>query len=113
MSKVDYGTVEVEVGGETYVLSPTLDCIRKMKRWGLASPMAAIEACRGFDPETLAIVIASASGKGQKDLSQIAEAVHNQGTVVVTPKVMDFLVSLLNPTGKEVWDSSGGESEGE
>lgn len=112
MSKVDYGTVEVEVGGESYTLLPTIDCIRKMKRWGLASPMAAIEACRGFDPEVLAIVIAAGSGRGQKDIGPISEAVHDHGTVSVTPKVIDFLVSLLNPTGRDA-EPDKGATEGE
>ena len=56
MSRVDYGTVEIALGDETYTLKPTLDCIRKLKRWGLGSPMEAVEACRKFDPGYLAIV---------------------------------------------------------
>jgi hypothetical protein len=101
MSRVDYGTVEVEVGDEVYVLSPTIECVRKMKRWGLSTPLNAIEACRGFDPETLATVIVSGSGKGQKDISPMTDAVHYEGTVNVAPKVIEFLALLMNPTGKE------------
>ena len=102
MSKIDYGTVEVEVGDETYVLSPTIECVRRMKRWGLATPLAAIEACRGFDPETLAIVLAAGAGKGQKDISDLTEKVHYAGTVNVAPKIIEFLALLMNPTGKEI-----------
>ena len=105
MSKVDYGTVEVEVGDEVYVLSPTIECVRKMKRWGLATPLAAIEACRGFDPETLAIVIAAGAGKGQKEISDLTESVHYSGTVNVAPKIIEFLALLMNPTGKDAEDS--------
>ena len=112
MSKVDYGTVEVEVGDETYVLSPTIECVRKMKRWGLATPLAAIEACRGFDPETLAIVLVAGAGKGQKEISDMTESVHYAGTVNVAPKIIEFLALLMNPTGRDV-DGDEAKPEGE
>lgn len=101
MSRVDYGTVEISVGGETYTLTPTLDCVRKLKRWGLGSPLKAIEACREFEADTLAIVIAAGAGKGQKEFEPLAQAIHDAGTVNVTATVIEFLTLLLNPTGKE------------
>lgn len=114
MSRVDYGTVELTVGDEEYTLTPTLDCVRKMKRWGLGSPMKAIEACREFDADMLAIVVAAGAGKGQKQLEQIAQDIHDEGVIEVTNHVVEFLTMLLNPTGKEQPDEKPEEKpEGE
>jgi len=112
MSKVDYGTVEINIGKETYVLSPTIECVRKMKRWGLSTPLEAMQACRGFDPETLATVIVAGSGKGQKDINPMTDDVHYAGTVNVAPKVIEFLALLMNPTGREIEDKEDAD-EGE
>jgi len=101
MSRVDYGTKEVTIDGETYTLTPTLNCVRNIKRWGLGSPMEAVEACRKFDPDALAVVVASGAGLGQKQLEKLADAIHYEGTVNVTAPVIEFLAMLLNPTGKD------------
>ena len=111
MSQVDYGHVEITIGDEALTLTPTLDCVRKLKRWGLGSPMEAIEACRKFDADTLSIVVAAGSGKGQKQLEPLAQAIHDQGTSNVTAPVIDFLVMLLNPTGKTVDDDADSKEE--
>lgn len=101
MSRVDYGTVELTVGDESYTLTPTLDCVRKLKRWGLGSPLKAIEACRDFDVDNLAIVIAAGAGIGQKQIEPLAQLIHDAGVVNVTAPVVEFLQLLLNPTGKD------------
>ena len=115
MSRVDYGSVDVKVGGEVHTLSPTIDCVRKLKRWGLGSPIEAIEACRKFDPDTLAVVLAAGSGQGQKQLEPLAKAIHDEGTITVTAPVIEFLQMLFNPTGKDLdeEDAKGDETEGE
>lgn len=112
MSRVDYGTVEITIGDETYTMTPTLDCVRKLKRWGLGSPLKAIEACREFEPDTLAIVVAAGAGKGQKQFEPLAQAIHDAGVVNVTAEVIEFLTMLLNPTGKDKTDEEE-QPEGE
>ena len=110
MSRVDYGTVEIALGDETYTLKPTLDCIRKLKRWGLGSPMEAVEACRKFDPDSLAVVLAAGAGLGQKQFGPLAEEIFAAGTVNIAAPLIEFLAMLLNPTGK---DQEEDKDEGE
>lgn len=102
MSKVDYGIVEVEIGGTTYTLEPTLDCVRKLKRWGVGTPMEAMKSIESMDPDTLAIIVAAGSKQGQKQLDPLAEAIHLEGTLNVGPKLVGFVGSLMNPTGKDI-----------
>lgn len=113
MSRVDYGTKEVIIDGKTYTMTPTLNCVRLIKRWGLGSPMDAVEACRKFDPDSLAIVVAAGAGIGQKKIEALADAIHYEGTVNVTAPVIEFLAMLLNPTGKDPELDEDKESEGE
>lgn len=112
MSRVDYGTVELSVGDEVYTLTPTLDCVRKLRRWGIGSPRNALEKCQDLDPDTLAIILAAGAGLGQKHFNELAEGIHNYGVVNVMNGIAEFLALLLNPTGKEV-DEQETKEQGE
>jgi len=114
MSRVDYGIVEVEIGGETYTLSPTIDCSRKMKRFGLGSPRKVLELLQDMDADDMAMVVAAGAGLGQKQLEPLAKAIHDDGTIHHAAKLIEFVVTLMNPTGKEPdLDAQEGEPEGE
>ena len=112
MSRVDYGTVDVEVGKDTYTLKPTLECARQIKAAGLGGPIQAIKALQDFDADILAVVIAAGAGIGRKKVDDLAEKIHFAGTINVAPKVIEFVGMLINPTGRdavEEKDSPKGE----
>ena len=113
MSRVDCGPGECTAGDEVYTLTPTLDCVRKIKRWGYETPLKAIEACQGFDADTLAIFVAAGTGKGQRDFGPIAQALFDEGTINVTGPIITFLQMLLNPTGKDKTEDAEDEDKPE
>lgn len=105
MSKVDYGTVELKLGKEKYTLVPTLDCIRKMKKWGVGGPVQAVESLREMDADKMAVIIAAGSSRGQRELEDIAQAIHRDGVIHIVAPVAEFLNKLLNPTDRDPEDT--------
>jgi hypothetical protein len=112
MSRVDYGTVQVTISGKDYTLKPTLSAYQKIdsRMGGLRQ---AIESCSNMSIDGLVFIIAAAAGVGQKDTGDLAQAVFEEGTMNVLPKVTEYLLLLLNPTGKEAPDKVDDESPGE
>jgi len=102
MSRLDYGTVDVEIGDETFTLKPTLECARQIKQAGLGGPIQAIKALQDFDADILAVVVAAGAGIGRKKVDDLAEKIHTAGTINVAPKVIEFVGKLINPTGRDL-----------
>lgn len=100
MSRANYGMVEVSISGKTYELKPTLAAYQKIdtRMGGLRQ---AIESCSNMSIDGLVFIIAAAAGIGQRDTGDLAQAVFEEGTMNVLPKVTEYLLMLLNPTGKE------------
>jgi len=108
MSRADYGIVEVEIDGETYELKPTLAALRKISR-KFAVPgdttrglRPAIESCSSLDPDQMAEIIAiGANIDSGSEKKKLPEAVFATGIINVLPQVTEYLMLLLNPTGKD------------
>lgn len=101
MSRVTYGTVDVEIGGETYTLKPTLKAMDKIQgRWpeGLRG---AIAASSGLGARDLAFIVAAGTGMGAREAKDLPEAIFDDGTVHVAAPVIEYLSLLINPTGRE------------
>lgn len=103
-SRVEYGTVEFEMGGKDYVLKPSVRALHLvLKKWGngmegalpaMGDPLLAI-------PST-AFLIAVGTGKTDREqMEEIEEAVFAEGVGNVQQYAMRFLTLLMNPTGKK------------
>ena len=105
MSKASYGQVDIELGGETVTLKPTLRAYEKIevKYGGLR---AAIQALSGMSIDAVSFVIGAATSTGQKDFPALQEKIFDAGVVTLMPKVTQYLVLLMNPTGKEAGEET-------
>lgn len=101
MSTVNYGQVDVVLNGETLTLKPTLAAYQKIdgRMGGLRQ---AIEQCSNMTLDGLCFIISAGAGLGKKESAELPEKVFREGTLNVLPNVTEYLVMLLNPTGKEI-----------
>ncbi|MCR8932793.1 MULTISPECIES: hypothetical protein [unclassified Pseudomonas] len=98
MSKTLYGTVEVELDGETYTLKPTLEAVRAIEAHfgGLRGASQAINA---LSVDGCAVIIAGGAGLKGKDAEAVAEQVWQAGVLEVSVQLNAYLVALYNPRG--------------
>lgn len=102
MSRVDHGTVTLKIDGTEHTMKPTLRAMQKIQaRWPDTGLNGAISAAQGMLPDNLAYIVAAAAGVGQREAKELPEAVFQEGVARVAPKVIEFLVLLMNPTGKD------------
>jgi hypothetical protein len=107
MSRVDYGQVEVELGGEVLTLRPTLDALEKIDRQ-FGSIREAASKVRSLNLGALVAVIAWGAELSPREAKALPQQVFDAGIVNVAPLVNEYLAYLLNPSG-----ASGEESDGE
>lgn len=98
MSKTLYGTVEIKLGDETYILTPTLGAVRAIEAHfgGLRGASQAINA---VSVDGCAVIIAGGAGLKGKDAEAIAEQVWQAGALDVSVQLNAYLVALYNPKG--------------
>ena len=112
MSKLNYGCVEVEIGDKTYTLKPTIDAYDKIE--GRFGPIIQMLETRSFTSrDAMCFVIAMGAGIGARGASDIKQDMFASGTLNLLPKVTEYLMLLLNPTGKELADEPEESTEGE
>lgn len=100
MSRVNRGTVEVEIDGEVYELRPTLDAFKKIQaRFG--GLRGALEAIAQMNSEHLANIIVAGSNAPRRDLAKIEEQIFNEGLASVTEAIAPFVTTLFNPRGDD------------
>lgn len=105
MSKASYGQVDIELGGEAVTLKPTLRAYEKIEqKYDGLRP--AIQALSSMSLDAVSFVIGAATSTGQKDFTALQEKIFEAGVVTLMPKVTQYLVLLMNPTGKEAGDDS-------
>lgn len=110
MSRVEYGQVELQLD-DVVTLKPTLRAFQKISNrfGGLRN---AIQAMSTMDIDSVAFIVAAATGSnGTKEMDSLKEQIFNAGVVKVMPKVTEYLVLLMNPSGKddEPEDDDGGK----
>lgn len=112
MSRVDYGTVEVVLGGDSFTLTPTLNAMRAIKmRWPDEGIQDAIQACRSMDADDLAFIVAAGAGMDSKEAKSLPDKVFSAGVGSVAPDAVKYLMLLLNPSGRTDYDED--EEQGE
>ena len=99
--------VELKLGEKTYVLSPTLDAMRKINR-SLGSPVEALQRAKFLDFDAICTIISAGASLSQKQSERLQAEVFAAGLVTVTNSVAEFIGVLLDPTGsKDEGDDSG------
>lgn len=100
MSKTLFGTTEIVLDGETYILKPTLGAVRAVEAYfgGLRGASQAINA---LSIDGCAVIVAAGSGLTGKAAEAIAEQVWQTGVLDVSMKLNAYLVALYNPKGAD------------
>ncbi|WP_062381979.1 GTA-gp10 family protein [Pseudomonas abietaniphila] len=101
MSKTDHGTVELNVGDDSYTLTFNLKAVKKIERM-LGSVFIAMQEVQRFNLSAIIQVITAGAGLALKPSEQEAleEAVYQAGMISVTPTLIEYLSALLNPAAK-------------
>ena len=114
MAHANYGIVDVEVGKETYTLTPSLRAMNRLNDEWDGGLRGALNKAEAFDPRDLAKIIAIGADLEEPDLDAIAEAIFDHGALKVGPSAVAFVLSLLNPRGSKtetVKDEEPGEKK--
>ena len=98
--KINYGTVELSINEKEYTLKPTLAAYQKIdsRMGGLRQ---AIESCSNMSIDSLVFIISAGASVGSRNVPELAEDVFAEGTMNVIPGVSEYLLCLLNPSGKD------------
>ena len=99
MSKTLFGTVEIVLGDETYILKPTLGAVRTIEAY-LGGLRGASQAVNALSVVGCAVIIASGAGLTGKDADAVAEQVWQAGVVEASVQLNAYLVALYNPKGE-------------
>ena len=101
MSKTDHGTVEVNVGADTYILSFNLKAVKRIERV-FGGILPAMQEVQKFNLGAVTQVIAAGAGLAlkPKEVEDLEESVYDAGIISVTPPLIEFLSALLNPAAK-------------
>ena len=114
MNRADYGQVPVTIGDEEMTMKPTLKAYNSIdaRFGGLRS---ALESCATMNISGLSFIVAAGCGIGQREAKDLPEKIFSAGAINLLPKVTEYLMLLMNPTGKDAVDDddSEGDSEGE
>lgn len=109
MSRIDYGQIDVDLGGEVYTLTPTVTAIQKIDRQ-FGGLRAAMQQVAGLSPDAACAIIAAGAGLGQRQAQALPGLVFAAGIVNVAGPVSEYLMALLNPSGEEP-AGEGGEGK--
>lgn len=110
--RYNYGTVELEMDGRTFILRPTLEASDKIDREfggvrGAAQQVAAMNLTA--IARIVAIAVGTPSRKGEEALR---EKIHYTGRITVAEKVGEYLMKLNDPTGKMAEEDESEVDEG-
>ena len=110
MARATHGIIDVEINGKKYTMKPTLAAYEKIET-RLGGLRQAIESCSNMSLDSLAYIVAAGSGMGNKEIPELKNNIFQEGTLNVLPKVTEFLMKLLNPSGKDMDDDVQEEKE--
>jgi hypothetical protein len=92
--------ITLEAGGTTYILAPSLQCLRAVaRRW--PKMQDAIDELRGLSFEACATIVAAATGLTPERAEKV---VFEAGIARSTAPCVELLAYLINPDGDEVAD---------
>lgn len=104
MARLDHGQIDVELGGETVTLKPTLGAMQAINR-RFGNLREAIQQVESFNFEAVSFIIAA--GCGRKDVSQ---EVFETGVINLMAPSANYLANLMNPSGRDQENTSGGKA---
>ncbi|MPQ83813.1 hypothetical protein F0170_07335 [Pseudomonas sp. MAFF 730085] len=100
MSKTLYGEVKINLGDETYTLTPSLGAVRTIEAH-FGGLRGASQAISSLSIEGCAVIIAGGAGLSGKSAAAIPEQVWQEGVLEVATQLNGFLVALYNPRGSQ------------
>ena len=110
MSKTLRGTVTVNVGEDTYTLTPSLKEVRMLEqRFGGLQP--AVQACQALNTEAVALVIIGGAGMKLTDIDHVQESVWQAGAASVAVQLLPHLLYLMNPSIKDADEVAEGKQD--
>lgn len=111
-SRLDYGTVDVELGGKIYKLKPTANAARAIARafGGLAGAEAAIIKLDTAAIETVVIAGIGTTSKGGQE--KLRDMIFAAGYLNFVAPCREYLYCLSNPSGEPI-KSIGDDVDGE
>ena len=116
MPRADYGTIELKLGKKEYTMKPTLKAYKKIENHfkneatGMQGLRLAIEDTSQLSIESTTFVIAAACGIGAREVPELEESIFAEGVAKVAAPVLEYLMKLLNPSGKDIEESEDKES---
>lgn len=99
MSRLNHGRVDLELDGETVTLEPTLAALQAIDRH-FGSVRSAAQACADLQLRALCTVIAAGTGRKPSEAKTFEPAVYSEGLVNVVGPVTEYLVALMDPSGR-------------
>jgi hypothetical protein len=100
MSKTLFGTVEVTVGDDVYILTPTLGAVRAIEAY-FGGLRGASQVVNALSVDGCARIIAGGAGLTGKAADAVAEKVWQAGVLEVSVQLNAYLVALYNPRGTD------------
>jgi len=95
---LNHGTIEVTLDGEVFELRPSLMAMKKIQtRFG--GLRGALEALGQLNVEHIGYIVGAGCGAKPAQVSDIEQAVYNQGIADATEQVVPFVTALMNPKG--------------
>lgn len=96
-----HGTVELVLDDRTYKLRPTMDAADRIDRefGGIGPALERVRAMSVGAIANLVIIGVGTTSKGGKE--KLKELVWQEGVAAVAPAVVEFLLGLLDPSGKQ------------
>lgn len=110
MGRATHGIIDVEINGKKYTMKPTLAAYEKIET-RMGGLRQALESCSNMSIDSIAFIIGAGCGIGSKEIGDLKENIFQEGALNVLPKVTEYLMKLLNPSGKEVDDGVQEEKE--
>lgn len=99
--------VELKVGGETYLLRPTLGAMRKINR-EFDSLVDAMLRVKKVDFNAICFIASAGADHTSKQADQLAESIFEGGVMNAIPAVTEYLGVLMNPTGDDEEEDPSG-----
>ena len=109
MSKTLFGTVEIVLGDETYILKPTLGAVRAIEAY-FGGLRGASQAVNALSVVGCAVIIAGGAGLTGKDADAVAEQVWQAGVVEASVQLNAYLVALYKPKGEDAGKDQPGKA---
>lgn len=108
MSRASFGQIDIDLGGETITLQPTLAALQKIDR-AFGSLREASERVANLSLDALVTIIAAGAGLDAQAAKALPERVFRAGILNLVGPVSEYLLVLMNPTGEQSREGAEGK----